>query len=213
MRVLDLSHPLAPGMAVFHGDPPVELDPLTQVQRDGYRLTRLSLSAHAGTHVDSPAHVMEQGAGLDALDAGRLAGPGLVLDMQGHGLVTAALLAPYEEELRGLAGGFALIRTGWAAYWGGQEYYRGWPHLDPEGAQLLAELPLSGVGLDAPSPDADGSHDLPAHRTLLGAGRIIVENLADLGALPRSGFTVCCAPLPLTGAEAAPARVLALLDI
>ena len=39
-----------------------------------------------------------------------------------------------------------------------------------------------------------------------------IERLVGLGQLPASGFTVACFPLPIAGASAAPARVVAILD-
>jgi kynurenine formamidase len=38
-----------------------------------------------------------------------------------------------------------------------------------------------------------------------------IERLANLGALPSTGFLVACFPLPIVGASAAPARVVAIL--
>ena len=39
-----------------------------------------------------------------------------------------------------------------------------------------------------------------------------IERLANLGALPPTGFQVACFPLRLVGGSAAPARVVAILD-
>jgi kynurenine formamidase len=38
-----------------------------------------------------------------------------------------------------------------------------------------------------------------------------IERLANLAALPSTGFTVACFPLKLVGGSAAPARVVAIL--
>lgn len=39
-----------------------------------------------------------------------------------------------------------------------------------------------------------------------------IERLANLAALPPTGFTVSCFPLKVVGGSAGPARVVALLD-
>jgi kynurenine formamidase len=39
-----------------------------------------------------------------------------------------------------------------------------------------------------------------------------IERLFNLGALPSAGFVVCCFPLRIVGASAAPARVVAIVD-
>ena len=49
-----------------------------------------------------------------------------------------------------------------------------------------------------------------AHQANLAYSQI--ERLVNLGQLPPDGFTVSCLPLPIAGASAAPARVVAILD-
>jgi kynurenine formamidase len=39
-----------------------------------------------------------------------------------------------------------------------------------------------------------------------------IERLVGLGELPPTGFKVACFPLPIVGASAAPARVVAMVD-
>ena len=57
--------------------------------------------------------------------------------------------------------------------------------------------------------DPVGADEFPIHHVLLGAGLVIIENLADLSPLPASGFELCCAPLPLSDADGAPCRAWA----
>ena len=65
------------------------------------------------------------------------------------------------------------------------------------------------VGVSGASVDADDSSGLPVHRLLLGAGVVVIENLALLQ-VPAGLYQLYCLPLPLTGADAAPARVILL---
>ncbi len=175
----------------------------------------VSLPAHSGTHVDAPGHVIEGGAMLADLPLSRFAGPGAVLDVRGRaGLaVEAADLAPHVAALTGAA--FALLWTGDSARWGADDYYTRGAYLTPEAAALLAAVPgLSGIGLDAGSVDPMDSHELPAHKALLGAGLVIVENLRGLEQLPagvRAGqdFTFFC--LPVLGGDGSPVRAAARL--
>jgi kynurenine formamidase len=39
-----------------------------------------------------------------------------------------------------------------------------------------------------------------------------IERLCNLGAIPATGFRVCCFPLKIVRGSAAPARVVAILD-
>lgn len=203
-------------MAMFPGDPPVELRPMGGYEPDGFLSHLASLPAHSGTHVDAPGHVLPGAPMLADLALSRFAGPGAVLDLRDRpGLaITQADLAPHLEFLSALAPAFVLLHTGDEKRWGQPDYYSAGAHLTPPAAQLLAALAspaagLSGIGMDAGSADPAGSHELPAHRVLLGAGLVIVENLRGLDLLPRQGFDFFC--LPLLGLDGSPVRAAALL--
>jgi arylformamidase len=71
------------------------------------------------------------------------------------------------------------------------------------------ERGISVIGTDAPSiesPEGDGS----VHRILLRAGVVIIE-LLRLDAIPEGVYMMIALPLPLTGVDGSPARVI-LID-
>lgn len=199
---------------MFPGDPPVSLAPMGELAADGFVSHLASLPAHSGTHVDAPAHVFAGGKNLSELPLWRFSGPAVVLDVRGRaGLaVTSADIQPHLVWLRAQGAAFALLWTGDSARFGQPGYYTRGAYLTPEAALLLAGQGLSGLGLDAGSVDAydaGGSLDLPAHRALLGAGLVIVENLRGLEQLPASGFEFLC--LPVLGCDGSPVRAAAFL--
>lgn len=224
MRIIDLSWPVAPGMPMFPGDPPVTLTRMGSLETHGFVSHLASLPAHSGTHMDAPAHVVRGGAALADLPLARFAGAGAVLDLRARpGLAVteddlAPLLAPLLPSLlaHAAAAAFLLLRTGDEDRWGDPAYYTAGAHLTPGAARLLAALPelsgigLSGIGMDAGSADPLSATELPAHHALLEAGLVIVENLRGLGQLPARGFTFLC--LPVLGGDGSPVRAAALLD-
>lgn len=211
IQIVDLSWPVRPGMPMFPGDPPVSCTPLGRLETHGYASHLVSLPAHSGTHVDAPAHVLEGGAALADLPLHRFAGAGVVLDLRDRdGLaVTAANLLPHLAWLRSQQPAFALLLTGDGARFGEPDYYTHGAYLTPEAALLLAGQGLSGIGLDAGSADPLEATGLPAHRALLSAGLVIVENLRALEQLPPAGFVFVC--LPVLGADGSPVRAAAIL--
>lgn len=213
MDIIDLSWPVAPGMPMYPGDPPMSLAPMGSIAVQGWLSHLASLPAHSGTHLDAPAHVMAGGTTLAELPLSRFAGPGLVLDLRQR---AAGLFGPVTEEdlaplLRGVRGaGFLLLWTGVEGLWHEPERYYASGGLTGGAARLLAAISgLSGVGLDCGSADVDGAAGLPAHHALLGAGVLVVENLRGLGQLPASGFTFLA--LPILGLDGSPVRAAALV--
>ena len=104
-----------------------------------------------------------------------------------------------------------LLRSDNAANWGTDAYWHGWCYPDAAATRALIGRGASGVGFDGPSADPVDSVDFELHRMWLGAGKIIIENLAGLAELP-ARCRIVVAPLKVRGANGGPARVLAFLD-
>ena len=76
---------------------------------------------------------------------------------------------------------------------------------------LLQERNIAGIGLDTPSIDYGQSVEFEVHRALCGAGRLAIENLANLDRLPAAGAVLYAASMPIRNGTGAPARVFAIL--
>ncbi|WP_336788582.1 cyclase family protein [Paenibacillus sp. MMO-177] len=74
MRVIDLSVPIADGMAVYPGDPEVKVKVAHTYERHTWQLRHLSMGSHTGTHVDAPSHMHAGAATLDELPVERFFG-------------------------------------------------------------------------------------------------------------------------------------------
>lgn len=210
MPIIDLTHPIAPGMPVYPGDPAPALRPVTVLGEVGYVTRELTLGSHTGTHMDAPAHMIPGGRTLDAFPADHFTGPALVLHLPvGPGTVIAGA-APRAHARDIAAVDFLLLDTGWARRWGTDGYFVGYPVLHPDAAAWLATQDLKGIGIDTPSVDVHDAETFAVHHALLGVGMVIVENLANLGHLP-SRITFAALPLHLADADGAPARAVAWL--
>jgi len=212
MKIINLSHPLVSGMPVFPGTRPVEIRDVNRIESDGYRQKHLSLSSHVGTHVDAPAHILTDGAFLDALPLEQFYGRALVLDVS-----TAPQLPIPPGVLKGLDTrrlDFVLFYSNWQRHWEKESTYfsNDAPYLSEALAKALTDRGLKGVGLDAPSADALNSRELPVHRILFGKGMIIIENLINLKALCAKEFMLSVFPLPVPRGDGSPVRAVAIID-
>jgi arylformamidase len=145
-----------------------------------------TLNAHAGTHLDAPAHFVADAPDLEGLGLEALIGPCVVSDYD-----ELAGLAPVERVLIRLPSD-----TG----------------LSVEDARLLLARGVRLVGVDALSVETEASVEsgAPVHRLLLAAGVAVLEDL-DLMAVPSGEYTLVALPLRLTHSEASPVRAV-LLD-
>ena len=201
--VLDVSRSLADPDATWPGDPPFEARTFSEYADHGYLSSALTMSAHCGTHMDLPAHVVPGGATIEAYPASRFVLPALVLDVPGDGGVVDEAL------VRRMLSGPDPLLPGQAVLW------RTGPHgwLTPEAARVLADFGAQAgaglVGLESASADEPGLPGLPAHHALLGAGVPILEGL-DLSRAEPGRWLLVCPPLPAPGLEASPVRALLL---
>lgn len=211
LEVVDLTHAIRADMPVFPGTPPPRLENAYVIERNGFAEKMLHLVSHTGTHIDAPGHILAGAPRLDDFAAGSFLGPGVALDasaVRGRS-VGIADIERYEGRLRGA--GFALLHTGWARYWGTNDYFGRYPVLSPEAAGWLAGFGLKGYGVDAISADEIDSAALPVHRALLGRGMLIIENLDRLDPLLEREFTFSCLPLKIADADGSPIRAVAIL--
>jgi len=201
------------------GSPPVVLE--TAFRGPGHwQSSRIAALLHTGSHVDAPLHVVAGGAAIGAVGVDRVIGEAVVIDLHGVGpreSIDADLLRAAAPEIR--RGDIVVVRTDWTdRSWGSfPDYYVRSPFLTQDGARWIAEREPAAVVVDffeeerAVSPDFT-SEDFVAHRELLGRGIPIVEQATNLGSVGRDRFLLLAPFFRLEGVEAAPCRILALVD-
>lgn len=205
--IYDITLPLQPGLPTWPGDPPLVVERVASVEAgDGYSLTRIALSAHAGTHVDAPAHYLPNAPTAEALDLDVLIGPAQVF----HVPDTAGVIDQAVLETLDLAEGVqrVLFRTRNSEWWamGPQPFREDFVALSAGAARWLVARGVRLVGVDYLSVAPMDDLETP-HQVLLSAGVIPVEGL-DLRGVPPGHYGLICLPLKLVGSDGAPARVV-----
>ncbi len=211
MKLIDLSHVIAPGMPQWPGDQqPLKIHRHSEHGPDSHMSSSLEFGCHVGTHLDGALHFLAGQPALDEVPVERFAGMALVIEAtkkdQGSNKPEALpvdLLSGHNlTEVD-----FVLFHTGWDRHWGTEEYYRHWPWLSGELAALLAASNLKGVGLDTPS--LDNFNGSEAHDRCAAAGMVNIENLTGLDALVGTVVHFMAVPLKLFQTEASPVRAVA----
>ena len=199
----DVTVPLAPGMLAYPGDPAFEIEPVHRAGEAPYRLSRMVLTTHSGTHVDAPAHFLAGGATVDHLPLEILLGKARVVELSTRERVDRADLEALDlaDDLR------VLLKTRMSGQMLKAGYQEDHLYLTEDAAQYLAQAGLKLVGFDYLSVDRFGSVDFPAHHALLEAGGVLVEGL-DLSEVGPGEYEMACLPLRVGGGDAAPARVV-----
>lgn len=189
MRIYDITRELF-SAPVYPGDPVPTLNRImTMEEGEDYTISSFSACCHNGTHMDAPLHAIAGGKTMAELDLAAMIGPCTV----------AAVTTPVTEgfDLQGRKR--LLLRT------------NGCPAMTAEGAAALAAQGVLLVGVDAISWAADDETELAVHRTLLGAGVLLLEGIT-LEGVPDGDYTLAALPLKLQGADGAPVRAVLLAE-
>ena len=75
---------------------------------------------------------------------------------------------------------------------------------------MLLERGITGIGTDTLSVDT-GLQEFPVHRAVLGAGKYLVENIANAKQLPATGAKILILPMKIKDGTEAPIRLIALV--
>ena len=208
MKVHDVTLVLRPGMTTWANEPGPTIEPLRRIAKgDSANVSVVSFGDHTGTHVDPPIHFIEGGTTVDARPLDALFGPCAVVAYHGVEHVGAQWLdraVPRDTER-------LLIRTRNSEIWNDPDakFTREFVALNASGARWCVDHGVRLIGIDYLSIEPQGpeKEGYPAHKTLLGAGVVIIEGLDLRGILPGS-YELVCAPLKIAGGDGAPARVL-----
>lgn len=224
-RTVDLTHEMHEEMAFWPGGVPFEMERLVDYDQ-GYRLHKFVVGENTGTHVDAPAHFIEGAQTIDEIPLSDLIVPAVVIDVQDKVAGNADYqLTPDDieewesEHGRIPADSFVILNTGWHKRFNTPEEYVNmddddvmhFPGYHPDSAEVLIERGVAGVGIDTLSLDYGASTSFGFHGAMLDAGIYQVENLANLNAVPATGWTVMIGVLPVREGTQAQARIVALL--
>lgn len=186
-----------------------------------------SVPEHFGTHLDAPIHSADSMKSVDQLTSTELFGPAAVIDVSticatdpDYQLKKVDILA--WEKLYGILpkGAIILMYTGWSKKWpdrkaylnldeGGQMHF---PGFSPEAAKfLIEERQINGIGIDNLSVDVAIAKGFPVHGIVNGAGKVQLENVANMHLLPLSGAYLILAPIKLEGGSGGQVRIFAVI--
>lgn len=221
-QIIDLTHSLSSDIPSFNGDCCFSL--LTAVDYKDceapnlFRVQTIETKAGAGTHMDAPAHCFVDGKTIDLLNLKNLVTDCVVIHVDDEADENYKVTPDVVERFEKVHGkiqpnSFVIFYTGWDTYWSNPTQYRNdlhFPSVHEDTANILLERDVAGIGIDTLSPDAGGI-DYPVHRVILGAGKYLVENVANAKNLPPIGAKIMIMPMKIKEGTEAPIRIAAIL--
>jgi len=219
-RLVDLTHTFREDFPLYPGSPEASRETARTIADDGFYGQVWRFWEHTATHMDIPAHFVEGGRTSDEILPEELVKPIVVIDVSKRAAQDNATEVTIDDVRRferrhGRIPRNALVAmdSGWAARASDTAAFLNdgrFPGFAGETvAWLLERRAIGGIGVDTLSLDNGPSTTFAAHRTLLAADRLGIENLANLDALPPRGATVWMGLIPWREGSGGPARVMA----
>ncbi len=192
-------------MAHWPGDPTPLVEKARDMDRgDSCNVSKLTLSSHAGTHVDAPSHFLRGRTPIDRMPLDVAMGPARVIAIKDPVHVTREELEPHRIN----RGERILLKTrNSPRCWKGAAFRSDFVYLTHDAARLLAERRVRVVGVDYLSVGGYKKDGATTHRILLGAGVWIIEGL-NLTRVKPGRYELACLPLRLEGLDGSPARAI-----
>jgi len=220
-KIFDLTHTLTPDIPTWGGDcgfkHTLKVDYSDSPTVVKFRAQALALNAGIGTHIDAPAHCIPSGKCISDLSLNDLITSCIVIDISDRAHERYSL-APEDIEIFESKYGtipnnaFVITRTGWDKFWNDPIKYRNnfsFPSISKEAAELLLSRNVAGLGIDTLSPDRP-TENFVVHQIILGAGKYLVENIANASLLPPIGAYSFTLPMKAKDLTESPIRLVAI---
>ena len=196
MRIYDISQEVF-SCAVYPGDPKPEKELVSSMKEGAlYNLTKFSMCAHNGTHLDAPAHFINDGKTVDGIPLEKTVGKAYVCARHSEitwsdavNIIQCAKMKDPESASKILINGDATVTE--------------------DAAKVFAEAGVDLIGVTTQSVGPEGA-PMAVHKILLEKGIVLLEGLR-LGNFYDGVYFLCAQPINLGGSDGAPVRAI-LID-
>ena len=203
---LDVSVTVRSKLPVWPGNPEVDLSSVQSFsQGDEVTISRITLGAHTGTHMDAPLHFIQAGKTIDEMPLDIGLGRARVIEIE-----NPEVILPDELEQHNIKADERILfktKNSGRDLWAKQTFTENYVYISTEAGKYLAEREVKLVGVDYVSVGGYQKNAPEVHRALLGGGVWVVEGL-ELSTISPGAYDLLCLPLKLRGLEASPVRAL-----
>jgi len=210
-RIVDLTQVIEPTTAdaerkfVVHIHDALEEVPGTiRPEGEWYVMSDVELMDHVGTHIEAPLHCLKDGMDLSQIPLEKLIGDAVILDLRdaySDSGVTPEQVKKAVDDAGGIKKNDIVF-----CMMGETDYF------STEAIRWLVDAGMKLMGVDSAGVEIPHSvsHANENHLALFRADIPLIERLANLDRLSKSRVKVYALPIPVSGLDAFPLRVIAI---
>jgi len=204
----DISLTLSPSLVSWPGEDCFQLKKMYDMANgDDCNVTKICMSVHQGTHIDSPCHFLENGATSESLSIESMIGQCVVIDVSS--LDVSEIGKAHIEGCNLGECRRVIFKTRNSHLWqtGAGRFDKDFVSLSLEAAEYLHKQGVVLIGIDYLSIEGFSSAEHDVHKLLLSNNVIILEGL-DLSNIKAGCYELICLPVKIAGSDGSPARAI-----
>jgi len=205
VKYIDISWPITSEITAYKNKKTVAVVPLKSFVSDKVRESAVSLNVHTGTHIDAPAHFLENGNSIGSVDLNAFVGQCRVIDLSD----VECVIAVKDLQMKNIKKNERiLLKTRNSLLKNTALFNPNFVYLSLQAAEYLVEKKITAVGIDYLGIErAQPRHE--THTVLFKNSIGIIEGLR-LKDVKEGQYFLCCLPLAFKDLEASPARAVLL---
>ena len=171
--MLDLSHQLFSGINTYPTDPKFSISAFKTIKKNTTRVSRLDFGSHLGTHLDFPAHIIDNGNESHNFLTSKFIGTAIKFDYED--------LENSYTKLSNINFEFIIINFNWFQKFPNDEFFFDErPLISEDLIHFLIKKKIKGFCCDLPNVDQNKSKNKNIHNLLLNNDILIYESLNNL---------------------------------
>ena len=191
MKIIDISQEVL-SSRVYEGDPAPWGERIMDMKRgETYNLSKISLCAHNGTHIDAPLHFFEDGKSVDEIPLEHFVGECFVAQEKGE--IDAQTAHEILEKAGTLGAQKRILIKGEAT-------------VTEQAARVFADAEILLLGNESQSVGPENA-PMAVHKILLSKNIVLLEGIV-LSNVREGRYILNCAPLNIEGFEGSPTRAI-----
>jgi arylformamidase len=203
MKIIDISWPITNNATTYKNKKNISISQTKNFIKDHVRESQINICSHTGTHIDTPAHFLENGNTTEKINLESLIGPCTVFDLT-H--ITEKITVIDLQNLQIKQKTIVLLKTKNSFLEAEENFNQNFIYLEKSAAQFLVDKKIKSIGFDYLGIERNQpNHE--THKLLLANNVLIIEGLR-LKHVESGNYEFYCLPLNIVGLEAAPARAV-----
>lgn len=211
MEVVDITGPIRTGMWDYGSPlPPVEIEQIADLEKEGWRGHRLNLHTLAGTYIETADHLLANRHEISDISVNQFINKAWIARLAEKEPLEPITASELERTVGEniMPGDALLVATGWDKNWDNPEFVSQCPYFLPEAMRWIVEKSVGLLGLDIPCVQDPRNDDGELNRLFFAEERLLLAPLVHLRQVKEGPYTLISLPLNIPGVCGTPCRAV-----